>query len=589
MMDTRESQVLDAQDLEFCLYDWLDADGLTGFDRYTDHSRETFDGVLDLARELAENRFAPLNRPGDLAEPRLVDGKVVLPEELKPALDAYAEAGFPAATMSAEEGGIDLPNLVYRAAFLWFQAADIGAVSYSLLTTGAANLIRAHASAELQERFLPPMLDGRWFGTMNLSEPAVGSSLGDLTTTATRAADGTYRIRGDKMWISGGDQEISENIVHLVLARTGGPGTRGLSLFIVPKWLGGPEEQGGHRERNGVSLVGLNHKMGYRGTVNTALHYEDAVGYLIGDEGRGLKYMFHMMNEARIGVGAGAAALGVTGYLHARDYARERIQGRPLEAKDPSTAPVPIIRHPDVRRMLLTAKCYAEGAVAVILYAARLLDDAAGAPDPATRDAAALLVDVLTPVAKSWPSQWGPAADDLALQVLGGAGYTRDYPVEQFYRDNRLNPIHEGTHGIQGLDLLGRKVLLDGGSGFRDLLGRIAATCDAVAASRPGLADAVRSRADRLAAVTTAVWETGDPLTALGDATTYLEAAGDIVVGWLLLDQLRALGDRTDPFAASKELTATFFIDHLLPRVDAQLDLVAATDHLLTDLNEDLL
>ncbi|WP_334144408.1 acyl-CoA dehydrogenase, partial [Corynebacterium nuruki] len=465
----------------------------------------------------------------------------------------------------------------------------IGAVSYPLLTTGAANLIRAHASAELQQRFLPPMLDGRWFGTMNLSEPAVGSSLGDLTTTATRAADGTYRIRGDKMWISGGDQEISENIIHLVLARTGGPGTRGLSLFIVPKWLDEPEGQDGHRERNGVNLVGLNHKMGYRGTTNAALRYEDAVGYLIGDEGRGLKYMFHMMNEARIGVGAGAAALGVTGYLHARDYARERIQGRPLEAKDPSTAPVPIIRHPDVRRMLLTAKCYAEGSVAVILYAARLLDDATAAPDPATRDAAALLVDVLTPVAKSWPSQWGPAADDLAIQVLGGAGYTRDYPVEQFYRDNRLNPIHEGTHGIQGLDLLGRKVLLDGGSGFRDLLGRIAATCDAVAASRPGLADAVRSRADRLAAVTTAVWETGDPLTALGDATTYLEAAGDIVVGWLLLDQLRALGDRTDPFAASKELTATFFIDHLLPRVDAQLDLVAATDHLLTDLNEDLI
>jgi butyryl-CoA dehydrogenase len=239
--------------------------------------------------------------------------------------------------------------------------------------------------------------------------------------------------------------------------------------------------------------------------------------------------------------------------------------------------------------MLLTAKCYAEGAVAVILYAARLLDDAAGAPDPATRDAAALLVDVLTPVAKSWPSQWGPAADDLAIQVLGGAGYTRDYPVEQFYRDNRLNPIHEGTHGIQGLDLLGRKVLLDGGSGFRDLLGRSAATCDAVAASRPGLADAVRSRAARRAPVTPPLWGPRAPHTAHRDPTPNREAAGDIVVGWLLLDQLRALGDRTDPFAASKELTATFFIDHLLPRVDAQLDLVAATDHLLTDLNEDLL
>ncbi|WP_291474496.1 acyl-CoA dehydrogenase [Corynebacterium sp.] len=594
-MDTRESLILDATDINFCLYDWLDAESLTGFDRFAEHSRETFDGLLDLSRQLAEDLFAPHNRTGDLNEPTLVDGKVQLIDEVKPALDAFAEAGLLSATMDGKHGGFRLPALIYRAAFLWFQAANLGTVSYALLTTGAANLISTHATEELQQKFLPPMLDGRWSGTMNLSEPGTGSALGDLTTSATKQDDGTYRVRGDKMWISGGDQEVTENIVHLVLARTGGPGVKGLSLFIVPKWLENPGEPGCFTERNGVSLVGINHKMGYRGTVNTALNYDDAVGYLIGEEGKGLFYMFHMMNEARIGVGAGATALGVTGFLHSRDYARGRIQGRPLDAKDPKTPAVPIIRHADVRRMLLEQKAYAEGAVAVVLYTAKVLDESVAASSPEEREAAHLLLEVLTPVAKSWPSQWCLEGNSLAIQVLGGSGYTRDHPVEQFYRDNRLNPIHEGTHGIQGIDLLGRKVLLSGGSGFRDLLGRITATCDALADSHPELADPLRSRATRLAEATATVWEDKDAGTALANATMYLEAAGDIVVAWLLADQVRALGERNgtgesaDSFAESKLLTASFFIDHLLPRADARLDLVASKDRRLHDLDDSLI
>lgn len=301
--------------------------------------------------------------------------------------------------------------------------------------------------------------------------------------------------------------------------------------------------------------------------------------------------MFHMMNEARIGVGAGATALGVTGFLHSRDYARDRIQGRPLDAKDPKTPAVPIIRHADVRRMLLEQKAYAEGAVAVILYAAKVLDESVAASSPEERTAAHQLLEVLTPVAKSWPSQWCLEGNSLAIQVLGGSGYTRDYPVEQFYRDNRLNPIHEGTHGIQGLDLLGRKVLLDGGSGFRDLLGRITATCDGLADSHPELADPLRSRTTRLAEVTAIAWEDKDAGTALSNATMYLEAAGDIVIAWLLADQVRALGEKTgsEDFAKSKLLTASFFIDHLLPRVDAQLDLVASKDRRLHDLDDALI
>lgn len=595
-MDHKKSLILDAAEQDFCLYDWLDVESLSRYERFADHNRDTFQGLTDLARELAEEYFEPHSRKGDLNEPKLVDGKVELIPEVSVALDAFAEAGFLGATMDSDHGGFQVPSVVYRAAFMWFQAANVGTVSYPLLTTAAANLIRKHASAELAAKFLPPMLDGSWFGTMNLSEPGVGSSLGDLTTSATEAADGTYRIRGDKMWISGGDHELSENIVHLVLARTGGPGVKGLSLFIVPKWLGEP---GAVTERNDVALVGINHKMGYRGTVNTALSYgsglfpvgEDAgaVGYLIGEAGRGLHYMFLMMNEARIGVGASAVALGMTGFLHARDYARGRVQGRELGSKDPSNPPVPIIRHPDVRRMLMLAKAYAQGGTALILYAGKLLDESEAETDQAKSAALKLLLEVLTPIAKSWSSQWGLAANDLAIQVLGGSGYVRDFPLEQFYRDNRLNPIHEGTHGIQALDLLGRKVLLEGGAGFTDLLGRMRATCAETAAIEPELTGLVADRIDRLERVTQQLWADGDAPTALANAAHYLEAAGDVVVAWLFLDQLRALGSTSASFAAEKRTTVRFFITHVLPRVDADFDLLASKDRQLVDLDDSLI
>ncbi|KIP52841.1 acyl-CoA dehydrogenase [Leucobacter komagatae] len=595
-MEHKKSLILDAAEQDFCLYDWLDVESLSRYERFADHNRDTFEGLTGLARELAEEYFEPHSRKADLNEPKLVDGKVELIPEVAVALDAFAEAGFMGATMDAEHRGFQVPSVVYRAAFMWFQAANVGTVSYPLLTTAAANLIREHASAELAAKFLPPMLEGRWFGTMNLSEPDVGSSLGDLTTSATEAPDGTYRVRGDKMWISAGDHELSENIVHLVLARTGGPGVKGLSLFIVPKWLGEP---GALTERNDVALVGINHKMGYRGTVNTALAYGSghfpggdgagAVGYLIGEAGRGLHYMFLMMNEARIGVGASAVALGMTGFLHASEYARGRVQGRELGSKDPANPPVPIIRHPDVRRMLMLAKAYAQGGTALILYAGKLLDESEAENDSAERASLKLLLEVLTPIAKSWSSQWGVAANDLAIQVLGGSGYVRDFPLEQFYRDNRLNPIHEGTHGIQALDLLGRKVLLEGGAGFAQLLQRMRATCERAAAAEPELTPLVSKRIDRLEEVTRQLWAAGDAQTALANAAHYLEAAGDIVVGWLFLDQLTALASTTQAFAAQKRETVRFFITHVLPRADADLDLLASQDRLLVDIDDALI
>jgi butyryl-CoA dehydrogenase len=512
--------------------------------------------------------------------------------------------------MDEADGGFQLPHVVYRVAFMWFQAANLSTISYAMLTVAAAHLIHEHASSELVEKYVPPMLDGRWYGTMNLSEPGIGSSLGDLKTSAVRQPDGTYRVRGDKMWISGGEHDLSENIVHLVLARTGGPGTKGLSLFVVPKWLGEPGELG---ERNDVSLVGLNHKMGYRGTVNTALSYGSgthpvgdaagnatpgAVGYLIGDEGEGLRYMFLMMNEARIAVGASAAALGMSSFLHARKYARERLQGRELSAKDPSLPQVPLTRHPDVRRMLMLMKAYTEGGAAVSLYTAKLLDESESAATEAERAAADLLIDIITPVAKSWPSQWCLVANDLAIQVLGGSGYTRDFPLEQFYRDNRLNPIHEGTHGIQGLDLLGRKVRMHDGAAFTALLARIRETLARVregganadgALADGALADLVAARVDTLESVTATLWAEGNAEQALANATTYLEAAGDVVVAWLLLDQLTALAGRDDAFARAKRQTVAFFVTHVLPRVDPQFALLESRDQTLVELEEGLI
>jgi alkylation response protein AidB-like acyl-CoA dehydrogenase len=442
-----------------------------------------------------------------------------------------------------------------------------------------------------------PEIEGRWFGTMALSEPQAGSSLADITTKAEPQDDGTYRLTGNKMWISGGDHELSENIVHLVLAKVPGgpPGVKGISLFIVPKFL--VNEDGSLGERNDVVLAGLNHKMGYRATTNTLLNFGEgvhtpggragAVGYLVGEEHQGLTYMFHMMNEARIGVGMGAAVLGYTGYLHALDYARTRTQGRPVGAKDPASPPVPIVEHADVRRMLLTAKSYAEGGLALCLYCARLVDEEQTAESEADRARASLLLEMLTPIAKAWPSQWGPVADDLAIQVHGGYGYTRDYPVEQFYRDNRLNPIHEGTQGIQSLDLLGRKVVMQGGAGLTLLGETIAATTSRAAGTEwAGFAADLDAAAARLAAVTATLWGAGDPAVTLANSHVYLEAAGHLVVAWLWLEQALATGRADSDFHEGKRQAARFFWRWELPRVHHRFDLLESLDRTVLDTPE---
>jgi alkylation response protein AidB-like acyl-CoA dehydrogenase len=594
------SLLLSRRDLEFLLYEWLDVEALTTRPRFAEHSRETFNAALALSARVAEEQFAPHNKIADQNEPTFDGDRVHLVPEVRDALEAFAATGLLGASMDVEIGGLQFPRVVSAACGAWFPAANAGTAGYPFLTQANANLLLAHGSPEQVDTWVRPMVEGRFFGTMCLSEPQAGSSLADITTRAEPQDDGSYRLVGTKMWISGGDHELSENIVHLVLARIPGSpaGVRGISLFLVPKLLLDGDGRSG--ERNDVVLAGLNHKMGYRGTVNTVLSFGEgrhqpqgrpgAVGYLVGEANRGLAAMFHMMNEARIGVGAGATALGYTGYLKSLRYARERTQGRPVSGKDPTSPPVPLIAHADVRRMLLAQKCYVEGALALILYCAQLVDEETTAPEPAERERAHLLLEMLTPIAKSWPSQWCLAANDLAIQVHGGYGYTRDYDVEQHYRDNRLNPIHEGTHGIQALDLLGRKVTWQGGAGLVMLaqtIGETIARADAVGGELRAMARQLQAVLARVGEVTTQLWSTGDPEVALANATVYLEAVGHTVVAWLWLEQAMAAGERQGEFYAGKRQAARFFFRHEVPRVGPQLDLLATLDRTALDMAPD--
>ncbi|MFC9839647.1 acyl-CoA dehydrogenase [Rhodococcus sp. NPDC127530] len=592
---------LSRRDIEFLLYEWLDVESLTERPRFAEHSRDTFDAVLDLSADMAAKFFAPHNKLADAQEPTIGDdGKVITTPEAKKALEVFAQAGLFAGSFDESLGGMQLPMSVMRASVAWFQASNASTTGYPFLTVANANLLVAHATEEQIDAYVRPMLEGRFFGTMCLSEPQAGSSLADITTKAVEQPDGSYRLTGTKMWISGGDHELSENIVHLVLAKIPGsaPGVKGISLFIVPKYV--LDADGNPGERNDVALVGLNHKMGNRGTTNTLLNFGDgshtpkgtsgAIGYLVGSPNRGLNYMFHMMNEARIGVGFLATALGYAGYRQSVSYALTRTQGRSQTDRDPASKPVPIVEHADVKRMLLAQKAYVEGALALGLFCSNLVDEQDTLDDTQLKSEKTLLLDVLTPIAKSWPSQWCLRANDLAIQVHGGYGYTRDYDVEQFYRDNRLNQIHEGTHGIQGLDLLGRKMVMQNGAGLDLLVATIGSTieraqhADGEAAE---LATDLDAALDRTRAVTTTLRDEPDKAQSLANSSIYLEAVGHVVVAWIWLEQFLAVGDSQGDFYDGKRQAARYFFRYELPATRAQFDLLASLDRTTLDMSAD--
>ena len=603
------------QTLDFLLYDWLDAPTLTQRPRFAEHSRETFDAVMETCERIAREKYAPFNRLVDTEEPRTVtepDGslRVVLPQATHDARAAYAESGMLAAAQDYEHGGMQLPYVIEAAANAFFGKASIS-IGSNLLTVGNANLLMVHGTELQKQVFAANEFNGRWAGTMCLSEPQAGSSLSDITTRATLEDQDDplgprYRLRGNKMWISSGEHELTENIVHLVLAKIPGPdgklipGVKGISLFIVPKKL--VDTEGNLTGvRNDVALAGLNHKLGWRGTTNTLLNFGEgkypvraeqgggldgrgagAIGYLVGKPGEGLKCMFHMMNEARIAIGMAATMLGLAGYYASLDYAKTRLQGRPVGegGKDASSPQVRLIEHADVKRMLLAQKSYSEGALALNLYCAKLVDEGrTGSPEAAAQ--AKLLLEVLTPIAKSWPSEFCLEANSLAIQIHGGYGYTRDFPVEQYWRDNRLNMIHEGTHGIQGMDLLGRKVLMEEGKGLQLLAARIQATI-AKARPQPALsahADALAQALARVGAATKAAWATGEPTEALANAVPYMQAFGHVVLAWIWLELSLAAGaSKDEAHRAGVAGATTYFYHYELPKIDAWLRVVESRD-----------
>ena len=600
--------------IDFFLYDWLHADRLCDRPRFIDHSRSTFDAVLDVCERIAREKYAPINRLIDTEEPHFDGNAVTLPRATYEAFESFVESGVLLSGQDYDVGGMQLPYSVQSAVNTLFGSASVSLSSCGLLTLGNANLLMTHGNAIQKRVFALNELSGRFTGTMCLSEPQAGSSISDVLTRAT--PDGAdfasdplgprYRLKGNKMWITAGEHELAENIVHLVLAKIPGPdgrlvpGTRGLSLFIVPKKLVG-EDGTLTGERNDVALAGLNHKLGWRGVTNTLLNFGEgkypvrgeagAIGYLVGQSGEGLRCMFHMMNEARIDIGLTATALGLAGYAASLEYARNRTQGRPVgpAGKDPSQPQIRLIEHADIKRMLLAQKAYCEGALALLLYCARLVDEQHTGSGESV-DEARLLLEVLTPIAKSWPSEFCLEANSHAIQIHGGYGYTRDFPVEQYWRENRLNMIHEGSHGIQAMDLLGRKVLMDGGRGLALLAERIRRTVDQ-AAHREDLSSYSVALSEAMGQVTTATretWTSGDPAAALANAVPYMQAFGHLVIAWIWLDVMSIVpADSRAPKDEGRRRAAQYFFHYELPKLPAWLGVVRSNDRTCAEMPEE--
>jgi butyryl-CoA dehydrogenase len=581
MTSAAANPLLRDRDVDFLLYELLDAPSLCALPAFSEHSRDTFDLYVRSARRLAREALYPAYKPMDESPARLEGGRIVTHPRMKGLWDQLVGLGVIAATRPAEVGGQALPMTVSTLAHAYLMAANLSAYAYAGLTTGAAHLLEAFGSEALRAGMMSRMYAGEWSGTMALTEPHAGSSLSDVTTRATPRDDGSYALRGSKIFISGGDHDLTENIVHMTLARIEGApaGIKGVSLFAVPK----RRVEGGALVANDVTVAGVIHKIGWRGLPSLALSFGDhgdCRGWLVGEPHKGISYMFQMMNEARIMVGVNGASTASVAYHEALAYARARPQGRPLMAKDATRPQVPIVEHADVRRMLLRQKAVVEGALALVSFTAKQSDLAEHAADPDARARASLLLDTLTPVAKSFPAEWGFESNALALQIHGGYGYSSEQLPEAWLRDQKLNSIHEGTTGIHGLDLLGRKVVAQGGAPLRILLEETEATI--ARAERAGID---RAWTERLRSAVKDVTELTAHLGALGMAgdveammrhsTDYLTLFAIVVVSWLWLWQATVArealsrGAADADFYEGKVAAAEYFLSTELPRVSA--------------------
>ncbi len=583
------------QTLEFLLFDWLKADQYLHHGAKQMHNRASLSALLDRAANLAGDKLASCYRQADEHEPVLENGTVRMTPEIRNALHAMRDQGFFGLTQPFEEGGLGLPVLIERACFALFAAANPAVAAYPQISLACARTIQSWGTPAQITQYAAPVFKGKMFGTMCLAEQQAGSSLGDIETRAIPDGPAAYRLFGHKMWVAGGTHTMAENIVHLVLARVPDshgsliPGVRGLSLFLVPALI--RQANGEAIAQNDISVTGINRTMGYRGLINCSLSFGEgthrpggkagAIGWLIGPLHRGLAPLLQLMNEARAGTGLFAAAIASAGYQLSLRYARERRQGRAWTEKSAEAPQIPIIRHDDVRRMLLRQKCYSEGALALSLYCARLSDEESTAPDADLRRHATLLRELLTPVAKCWSAQWGLQANHLAIQVFGGVGYTKQCAAEQLFRDNRLNAIQQGTHGVQALELLGKKLRLEDGTAL-ELLGETmhktllkAGQHTVLAAHGKHLARAMHL----LARVTRQLLTDTQQERAMAQASPYLEAFGHVVVAWIWLDVVlycEHVGGNTEPhFFAGKMAALDYFYLWELPSAELMLNQLA--------------
>jgi butyryl-CoA dehydrogenase len=591
------SEFYSKKDLYFQLFENLNCVQLTEIPFFGDHSEETFKLILDAAAQIAEKNLYPILAEMDRNEPILVDGKIKIHPKMKEIVEKFGEDGWINATFPYQEGGQQVPWTIHLAAGFILQAANYSASVFPFLTTGAANLIRSFGSQKLIETFTPLMYAGKWQGTMALTEPDAGSSLADLITTAYRTEDPTvYKIKGQKIYISCGDHDACENFIHLLLARIEGApaGTKGISLFIVP------QKRIENGESNDVLTQGIYHKMGYKGApiAHLMLGSEDGCeGYLVGEPNKGLSYMFQMMNEARLGVGMNAVAIATAAYTKSLAYAKERPQGRKISEKDLSKPQISIIQHADVKRMLLFQKSVAEGSLALVLYCAQLSDRLTHEKDEIVKNELENLLNLLTPIAKSYPAEMGILSTSAAVQILGGAGYTTDFAIEQYFRDARIHPIHEGTTGIQGLDLLGRKLLAQNGLGWKIWQKEIRNTLEVIA-TFPDLKDIqleFEIQLQNISKATESLLNKSQqgPEVFLADATLFLEMAGILALGWIWMNQAIVSSKKLEEvdsernFYLGKIETARYFAGYELVKIESISKRLLADFFPTLDMQED--
>ncbi len=595
-----ENKYADVRDIRFILYEQLGIEDLCAAERFQDHSRETFDMIIDTAEKLAVNEFAPVNQDGDEVGCVWEDGDVKAPPSFHAPFRKYCEGGWTSLPDAYEFGGQNAPVVINFASYLLFYAANTSLAIYMGLTHSAGKLIEIYGTDEQKKKYMQPLYEGRYAGTMVLTEPQAGSDVGATRAKAVKNPDGTYSIVGGKIFISSGEHDLTENIVHLVLARTEGApaGTKGLSCFIVPKYK--VNDDGTLGERNDVSCSGIEHKMGIHGSSTSVLNFGDngaCQGELLGPEQKGIVVMFHMMNEQRVLVGLQALALASAAYLHALDFARERRQGSQFGTRDPEQ--IPIITHPDVRRNLLWMKAYTEGLRALILYTVSCMDRESVSADEAERRKWGHIVGLLTPIGKAYTTDRGFEVCTLAIQVLGGYGYTTEYKVEQFARDCKITSIYEGTNGIQALDLFGRKIRMEDGAALQAVISEMRAAVAGAAGvgELVPYADEVGKSVSALEAISQFLLERAagdDAYVAYSWATPYLEIFGDIALGWMFIWQAKQAYDHKathgedEQFYASKIDTAKFYIGSLLPRVYGKIEAIKHFDRAFVNMEESI-